>query len=162
MVDHRPPVAGVCRALSTAGSSLRRARVWRQSMVIEVGRRWVGSQGERLLEAAGAGAGAVPARQRQELVPGVAAVPRTAGTIFLAHVGRQAVGIPRPAAGKARLRLAGERSGLTVTGQQAARRLVGAIGGARLREAVVVFVSRLCVRPLSAEQRVISECGVLW
>lgn len=96
------------------------------------------------------------AGEGQELQPGVAALPRTAGVSFLAHIGRQAVGIARPAAGEARVRprpfcLAGEWSGLTVPSRQAARRLVGAVARARLGESEVVFVLPLRVQPLSAE-----------
>lgn len=85
----------------------------------------------------------------------------------MAQRGRQAVGIPRPAAGKAWVKpgsvcLAWERRGLAVPGRQAAGRMIREVAQARMRESVVVFVFLLSVRPLSAEQGVIGEGGMLW
>lgn len=133
-------------------------------MVAQAGRGRVGAQGERLLQAAHTGA--VPAGQGRGLAPREAAVSRTAGGIFPAQAGGQAAGIPRPAAGKARVepgvvRLAGERSGLAVPGRQAAGRLVAEVAGARVRESVVVFVFLPSVQPLPAEQGVIGEGALL-
>lgn len=102
------------------------------------------------------------ARQGQRLALREAAISRAAGEILLVQIGRQAVGIPRPAAGKARvipgaIGLAGKRSGLAVPGRQAAGRLVQEVARFRMTGSVVVFVF-----PLSAEQGVIGEGGTLW
>lgn len=84
----------------------------------------------------------------------------------MAQRGRQAVGIPRPAAGKARVKpgsvcLAWERRGLAVPGRQAAGRMIREVAQARVMESVVVFEFLLSVRPVSAEG-VIRDGGVLW
>lgn len=102
------------------------------------------------------------ARQGQRLAPREAAISSAAEEILLVQIGRQAVGIPRPAAGKARvipgaIGLAGKRSGLTVPGRQAAGRLVQEVALTRMRGSVVVFVFLL-----SAKQGVIGKGGTLW
>lgn len=102
------------------------------------------------------------AGQGQELIPGVAAHSRTAGVIFLAEAGWQAVRILRPAAGEAGVEpvpflLAGERSGLVVRGRKAGMRLVGVVAQAELRDRGVVFLFLLSVQ----EQGVASEGGIL-
>lgn len=163
-VGHKTPVEGVRLALGAAGGSRRRARVRRQGVVTQVGRRRVGVQGERLLQAAHRGA--VSAGEGQALVPRVAALRGAAGVILLAQVRRQAVGIPRPAAGKARveprpLGLAGKRSGLTVRSRVAVRP-VGAVARAGLGESAAAWASPLCVRPHRAEQGAVGGGGVLW
>lgn len=82
-------------------------------MVTQVGRRWVGSQREGLLQTAQTGV--LPAGEGQELVHG--ALARAAGIIFMTQTGRQAVWVAGPAAGEARVNpvsggLAGEGSRL--------------------------------------------------
>lgn len=156
VVCHTSPAEGVCGALGAAGGSLRRARVRRQCVVEQAGRRWVGAQRQRLLQAAHGGA--VSAGQGQELIPGVAARSGTAGVIFVAQTGRQAVGILWPAAGKARVEplpsiVAREWSGLAVRAREAVVRLV-VVAQAELRDGGVVY--------LSVEQGVTREGGVLW
>lgn len=119
VVGHGPPAERVRRTLSTAGGALRRARVRRQGVVVELGRRRVGVQRQRLLQAHVA---AVVAGEGGRLVSGQAAVLGAAGVILVAQAGRQAAGVARAAAGQARVEhvdLAGERGGLVVPGREA-------------------------------------------
>lgn len=127
-------------------------------MVVQVGCRRVGAQGEGLLQAAHAEA--LSAGEGQGLAAGrEAAFSGATGEIFVAQRGRQAVGIPRPAAGEARVEpgavgLARERRRLVVARRKAAGRLVGEEARAWLRERVVVFVL--------SDHGVIGEGVVLW
>lgn len=99
------------------------------------------------------------AGEGQELASGEAVLSRTAGVIFLAQTGRQAVGISRPTAGETRVEpaavcLARERSLGAVPSWQAARGLGWAEAG--LGEDPNVLVLLLCVQALLAEQRAIT------
>lgn len=139
-----PPAEGACRTLSAAGGPRRQVPVRRHGVV--AGRR-VGVQGQGLLQAAGAGA--VAAGEGQE--PGQAAVPTAAGGLFSVQAGRQAVGIPRPAAGEAGVEPGALRPAVE-GGRMDVSQLGGAVARTRLGES----------QPLSAAQRLARGGVALW
>lgn len=126
-------------------------------MATQAGRRRVGAQRERLFQAAGVGA------PRQGQRP--AAAPGTAGKILLIQAGRQALGVPRPAAGPARVEpgpvgLAGKRGGLAVAHGRAAGMRVGEVAEARRgEEAQGTAPFQIPDHP---EGRVVGQGGVIW
>lgn len=82
----------------------------------------------------------------------------------MVQAGRQAFGVPRPAAGPARVEpgpvgLAGERGGLAVAHGRAVGMRVGEVAEARRGEAEVTAPFQIPDHP---EGRVVSQGGVIW
>lgn len=99
--------------------------------------------------------------------PREAAISSAAGEVFRVQIGRQAVGIPRPAAGEAgvmpgTIGLAGKRSGLAVPSRQALGKLVQVVARTRLRVSLVAIVFLSSVQPPSTKRGALSGGGGLW
>lgn len=157
LVGHRSPGEGLCRALCTAAGTWRLARVRRQLVVPQAGRRRVGAQGERLLQAGAPRQGQRPA-SRQPLASS------RARKILPIQIGRQAFGVARPAAGQARVQPgamspAGKGSGLVVSNRKAVGPRVREEAQARRGEAGLVPRFQIPDHP---ERRVVCKGDVLW